>query len=375
MIGLTDVSRGVINTSSQNWLESRVRRPARPDSVVVHAPSHVFQAPGGGECQLVETGRALEEQGVPVRPFCSWTDSLASARLLHLFGMSREGLELARVARERGIPVVLSPICWYEPRSMSALASSRWQAASHLALYGARRVLPRIPGWRRSLLALADRILPNSQAEACQLYQLFSVEARRVRVVPNGVDRRFLDADPDLFRSRVGLDDFVLYSGRIEPRKNVLGLIRAVRRLGLPLVVIGDSVPGQGAYYRACEEAGRGLWTRIPRLSHDDALLSSAYASARVFALVSWFETPGLSALEAAVAGSAVVMTPYGCTREYFGGHVNYARPGRMDEITGEIGRAWESGPSAGLRERIQSRFLWSHVSKMTSEVYDELAP
>ena len=36
---------------------------------------------------------------------------------------------------------------------------------------------------------------------------------------------------------------------------------------------------------------------------HDDPLLASAYAAARVFALPSWFETPGLAALEAALAG------------------------------------------------------------------------
>ncbi len=36
------------------------------------------------------------------------------------------------------------------------------------------------------------------------------------------------------------------------------------------------------------------------RLDHDDPLLASAYAAARVFALPSWFETPGLAALEAA---------------------------------------------------------------------------
>ncbi len=112
----------------RGWLEDHTRHPAPPSSVYVHAPSHVFQAPGGGESQLVETARQLEEQGISVRPFCAWTDSLASARVLHLFGMSREGLELARVAKERGIPVVLSPICWFEPRAMATLARSRFQA-------------------------------------------------------------------------------------------------------------------------------------------------------------------------------------------------------------------------------------------------------
>ena len=47
--------------------------------------------------------------------------------------------------------------------------------------------------------------------------------------------------------------------------------------------------------------------------------LASAYAAARVFALPSWFETPGLAALEAGLAGCAVAITPYGSTRDYFG--------------------------------------------------------
>ena len=88
-----------------------------------------FQAPGGGENQLVQTGRHLEALGVPVRLFSAWTDRLETARLLHLFGMSREGLELAGVARARGVPVVLSPICWNEPRGhRRARAGSRAKA-------------------------------------------------------------------------------------------------------------------------------------------------------------------------------------------------------------------------------------------------------
>ncbi len=194
-------------------------------------------------------------------------------------------------------------------------------------------------------------------------------------MVPNGVDPRFRDADPGLFHDHVSLDDFVLYTGRIEPRKNVRSLIRAVRRIGVPLVVIGDPVPGHESYLRSCEAEGEGILTRIPRLSHDDPLLASAYAAARVFALVSWFETPGLSALEAALAGSAVVLTPYGCTREYFSNLAGFARPGNVSEITSAIRLAWHQGPPAGLREHILSRYLWSNVARKTAGVYDELAP
>src|SRR5262245_27652669 len=107
--------------STCDWLEAHCRGHCARGDVLLHAPSFAFQSPGGGENQLIQTGRHLEELGVPVRLFSPWTDRLEDARILHLFGMSREGLELARVARARAIPVVLSPICWYEPRAIATL--------------------------------------------------------------------------------------------------------------------------------------------------------------------------------------------------------------------------------------------------------------
>jgi glycosyltransferase involved in cell wall biosynthesis len=237
-----------------------------------------------------------------------------------------------------------------------------------------RRACPRCPGWRRTLLGLARAILPNSEAEARQLVGLFGADRRRIRVVPNGVDGRFAQAEPGRFRAGFGGDDFALYVGRIEPRKNVLGLIRAVRGLGLPLVVVGEVVPGHEAYGAACRGEGRGLVMWRPRVDHDDPLLASAYAAARVFALPSWFETPGLAALEAALAGVAVVITPLGCTREYFGDAAVYARPDRPSEIGRGIERAWRQGPDPDLAARIGARCLWPEVARRTAEVYDQLA-
>jgi glycosyltransferase involved in cell wall biosynthesis len=345
-----------------------------PGSVVVHAPTSAFQAPGGGENQLVQTARHLEEMGIVTRPFSPWEDRLEDARLLHLFGMSREGLELARVAKARGVPVVVSPICWLEPRAILALASSRARAALDLAKWAAWPFVPKRLGWRRELLVLADAILPNSEAEARQLARLFGADRRKVRVVPNGVEARFAHADPSEFLARFGPGEFVLYVGRIEPRKNVLNLVRACAVAGLPLVVLGDVVPGHAAYLDACRRDGAGFVRFLPRVEHDDPLLASAYAASRVVALPSWFETPGLAALEGALAGRAVVITPYGCTREYLGDRVSYARPGRVVEIAHALARAWDEGPDTSLPERIQKHYLWDEVARTTAEVYDEIA-
>ena len=357
-----------------DWLAARSDGPMPPGAVVFHAPAPVFQAPGGGENQLVQTGRCLDALGVRVRPFSLWTDRLEEARVLHLFGMSPDGLELAKVARARGVPVVLSPICWYDRRSLAALAPSRFAAARDVAKWAVRRVLPNCPSWRRDLLRTADAVLPNSRAESRQLVRLFDADPRRIRVVPNGVEPRFADADPDPFRARHGDGDFVLYVGRIEPRKNVLGLAEAARAAGLPLRAIGAAPPGHERYAEACRAASGNAAQWIGEVPHDDPILASAYAAARVVALPSWFETPGLAALEGALAGAAVVVTPFGSAAEYFGAMVDYARPGRPTELARALTNAWKRGPDPRLAGHVAARFLWSRVARRTAEVYDQVA-
>ena len=119
---------------------------------------------------------------------------------------------------------------------------------------------------------------------------------------------------------------------------------------------------------------GRYRYTRwLPRVDHDDPILESAYAAARVLALPSWFETPGLVALEAALAGTAVVVTPHGCTREYFGDRVGYARPDRPSEIARAVADAWAGGPDAGLSAHVGRYYPWSEVARRTAEAYEQV--
>lgn len=360
--------------SDAGWIAARSQGDCPPDAVLLHAPTAAFQAPGGGENQLVQTGRHLEACGVRVRLFSPWIDRLESARLLHLFGMSREGLELARLARGRRVPVVISPICWYEPRAILGLEPGLARKAAGLGGYLVRSIASGFPSWRRELLHLADAVLPNSRAEADQLARLFGVSRERLRVVPNGVRPELGTATPDAFTEWWGTAPFVLSVGRIEPRKNTLGLVRAMAGIGRPLVHIGQAVPGREDYARECRRVGEGVVTWLGKRDHDDPMVASACAAARVFALPSWFETPGLAALEAALAGAALAITPYGSTREYFGDLAAYARPDRAGEIRRAIETCWERGPDSRLAPRVATHYLWPIVAQLTAEVYDQVA-
>src|SRR5271165_4615111 len=264
-------ARGAGETSA-SWLRSRCQGPCRTGSVLLHAPSFAFQAPGGGENQLIQTGRHLEAMGLPVRLFCSWTDRIEQARVLHLFGMSREGLELARRAKARGTPVLLSPICWFEPAALWTLEPTLARKLMGLSAWTMRRLVPSTPSWRRELLELSDRILPNSRAEARQLTRLFGTDRDRLVVVPNGVHGGFGLATADRFRDRFGDLEFVLFVGRIEPRKNLLQLIRAVRALGLHLAVAGTAPAEFRSYRQRCRAEGGDAVLWLGAFDHHDPM-------------------------------------------------------------------------------------------------------
>ena len=69
-----------------------------------------------------------------------------------------------------------------------------------------------------------------------------------------------------------------------------------------------------------------------------------------------------------------MAITPFGCTREYFGDRVEYARPDRPAEIHTAVLRGWVRGPDPGLADHVAAHFLWSDVARRTAEVYDQVA-
>jgi glycosyltransferase involved in cell wall biosynthesis len=329
-----------------------------------------FQCPGGGEVQLLKTREALEAIGPRVDLFDPWTTKVRDYDVLHFFSSKSEGLRLCRSARTQGRKVVVSPIFWRAPRSLDLPPNWDWGGYPrwHRFLSAGAEWL-----WRRALVREADRVLPNSLAEAKHLEHWFGVREDRIRVVHNGVDPSFEGATREAFVERFGLGGFILVVGNLHPRKNQLGLLRALKtEKDLPPLVFigsGDAAPDYAAECR--REAWKGVRFLDP-LPHDSPLLASAYAAAAVFVLPSLYETPGLAALEAGLAGAKVAVTTGGCTREYFGEDADYFDPRSASGIRDALGRALARPPSDALRSRIRGRFLWEHVARETLDVYRE---
>jgi len=327
-------------------------------------------APGGGEVQQVETGKALQKLGVDVRPWNGHFDATDDCDVLHLFGSRPEFVPIVAEARRRGIRTALSTIAWFDWRNPWREPGSLVRRSMNGLRYALRAVCPKIPSWRQRLYQSADVLLPNSQAEAEQLRRLFQVCTTRIRVVPNGVCERLATATPELFRSRYGLSDFVLCCGRLEPRKNQLSLIRALRSSRRPLVLLGAVVPGHEAYYAACRAAADERVHFLGSLPAGDPLVASAYAAAACLALVSWYETPGLAALEAAAAGVPIVVPQCEATREYFGRHAEYVPPYDLRRIREAVESSIARGRRSELAELVQRNYTWHHAAAVTREAY-----
>jgi glycosyltransferase involved in cell wall biosynthesis len=332
-----------------------------------------MEAPGGGEIQMLSLARALPKAAVRARIWRPWEDNLAGADCLHLFGSRPEHLEIIAAARRAKLRVALSTItwygleqCWREPRSLVRRLAS-------CARFMARTVCPRLPSWRRRLYESVDLLMPNSNAEARQLMHYFGVPPGKIHVVPNGADLRFARCDPQPFVQRFGLRDFVLCAGRIEPRKNQLGFLQAMRGSDAAIVILGNVVPGHERYLAECRRAAGQRVTFIDRLEHGDPLLASAYGACGCLALSSWYETPGLVALEAGMSGIPLVLPNAGCAAEYFGPLASYVDPGDAAGIRRAVLAALARGRSPELAEHVRGNFSWSAAAEITGEAYAKI--
>jgi glycosyltransferase involved in cell wall biosynthesis len=326
---------------------------------------------GGPNTQLRNTVAHMPAQGVAAKLFDSWAPfRKEECDLFHVFAANIGTFHIAREIHALGIPLVVSPIVY---SNHSAAFIKRARTVHRLAGRLGRGIWSDY-GLTADICSWAAHVLPNSEAESRLLLEGYDVPAAKLHVIPNGVDERFAHGDPDLFKNKYGVSDFILNVGHIgHGRKNVLNLIRALATIDHPAVIIGRIIRGE--YGDACvrEAARHKHIVLIDGLDNNSEMLASAYAASRVFVLPSMFETPGIAALEAGLAGANVVITPHGGTREYFGTMADYVEPGSIDSIREGILASLQKPKSPWLKEHIRREFLWQAVAAKTAAVYRKI--
>ncbi|MEO0102093.1 MAG: glycosyltransferase family 4 protein [candidate division WOR-3 bacterium] len=325
---------------------------------------------GGAKTQVLMLKKYLESLGVEVSLFRDFQDySPKDFSLFHLFAAEGGTYHLGRVIKGLEMKIIISPIFY-----------SRQSPLKLKLINSSFSLLRRFSGiWTehlyvKDLCTMADWVAPNTQKEKELLIKGLGIKKDKITVIPNGVEERFYYAQPDLFSETYKLKDFILYTGHIGwGRKNVLRLLRVLERLKHPAVLIGKVFDTE--YTKKCLTiVKRCPWIKIiDHLPHSSPLLESAYSACSVFVLPSLYETPGLSALEAGLAGANVVITKYGGTEEYYKEFATYINPYSEKSIEKGIREALVKKKSEDLREHIRKNFLWQFAAEKLLSLYQKL--
>ncbi|NUM55908.1 MAG: glycosyltransferase family 4 protein [Candidatus Hydrogenedentes bacterium] len=211
------------------------------------------------------------------------------------------------------------------------------------------------PGMRSRLALLtpntlrrARRVFALTRAIAQEIAEVYGTPIERIDVVSPAVDPVYqphhVDSEVDAVRQRYHLpSDFVLYTGALQPRKNLTRLATAFSRLvkkGLPHALV---IAGRRAWLH------KGMLDDIEKLNLGDRIhftgyveqadLPCLYAAASAFVYVSIYEGFGLPVLEALASGTPVLGSSIPAIKEVAGDAAVYCHPLDVYDMEAKLDR------------------------------------
>ena len=230
----------------------------------------------------------------------------------------------------------------------------------------------------RAAAKRADAMITPSRNTAEDVVSRTGVDPGKIHVVSEAASLPTGAIDPGPTLTRLKLPSrYLLFVGTLEPRKNLIRLIRAYRRAAaadIPhaLVLAGAIGWNSEPLMRELALAGPGEILLTGRLPSED--LDAVYRGASALAYVSTYEGFGLPVLEAMARGVPVVCSNTSSIPEVSGDAALLVDPRSLREIESALKRVLtDTGLAEGLVRAGVDRaatFSWSKAAQETLEVY-----
>jgi D-inositol-3-phosphate glycosyltransferase len=246
------------------------------------------------------------------------------------------------------------------------------------------------------VVAAADALIANTDAEAASLVSLYDACPDDVSVVSPGVNLTMFAAKGNKGQARkiIGVPDdahVVTFVGRIQPHKGPEVLIRAVAEMvthspalrpKLVTLIVGGASGANGAEVDRLKELVQWLGiSDVVRFAPpvDRAGLADYYRASDLVCVPSYSESFGLVALEAQACGTPVVASAVGGLRTAVADGISGVL------VDGHNPRAWSSVIARLLQEPQRrvllsmgafehaSHFGWDSTSRGTLDIYDRV--
>ena len=358
---------------------------------------------GGDKIQIENTANELRNLGVEVDISTGFNFDPLECDLIHIFQLdwTAETNLYAQKVKKAGKPLVLSPIHHNldEVKKFDDLYAFDFRRLSRFlfkeqhdrdtfknvyrSLSDSRKIVPTIRSVFKGLkkmhqetLKLADIVLVQTDLEAKDLQETYGLNFNWA-VVPNGVGELFLNAQQSLegLKCPIDVKDYILCVGRIEPRKNQLKIMEAVCSLRdelqeeIPLVFIGKTVESRHFEYTHLFKKALKKYdwvTHIQQVPY--AEIPAYYQCARVGISASWFETTGLTSLEALFCGTNAVASGERA-KAYLQDLAYYCIPEDTDSIKEALKKAYFASPPE-IPDHMRTEYTWKNAAQKTAEIY-----
>jgi glycosyltransferase involved in cell wall biosynthesis len=157
----------------------------------------------------------------------------------------------------------------------------------------------------------ADTVIAISKQTKFDLIQYLKIDESKIKVIYQSCEDVFWNvdtsADNSIIKENNLPNEYLLYVGTVEPRKNLLKLVEALKNIDIPLVVVGRIKSAYGKQIMNFIAENR-LSNKVFFLKNvSNARLASLYKNAVSLVYPSEFEGFGLPVLEAMVCGCPVI--------------------------------------------------------------------
>lgn len=356
---------------------------------------------GGDKVQIDNTAAELRKLGIEVDISTTIDTDLSEYDLVHLFQLDwiPETYFYAKKAKKYNKPLVLSPIHHsvkevkrfddeyaFGLRKISKILFREQHSRDtfknvYRSLHNKKKIWPTfasifvgLKNMHIETLKMADRVLVQTELEAFDLKDTYGVDVKWTKV-PNGVGRIF--SSEQEYENTLGVEDYILCVGRIEARKNQLSIIEAVGEVireqdtDLHLIFVGKKSGHHGEYVKLFDDqVAKNNWiTYVPYTPWEE--MPGIYQHAKVCVSASWFETSGLTSLEALFMGTNVVAAG-DRAREFLGNLASYCDPGDVTSIAKAIEVEY-SKERPRISDEMKKEFTWVNAAQKTLKVYEDL--
>ncbi|MEA2206040.1 MAG: hypothetical protein QOE77_2816 [Blastocatellia bacterium] len=244
-----------------------------------------------------------------------------------------------------------------------------------------RRARRRLPLMARA----ATMIVTPGESVRDEVIEHLKIPATQVVAIPEAARRVFHPMPPDATsetRRRLGLaDEFLLYVGTIEPRKNLNKLVQSfveiarARKGSLQLVLAGREGWLTEELFELVRQSGMNEAIKFTGYLCDDDL-RALYNSCLAFIYPSFYEGFGLPPLEAMACGAPVIAGRIPSVEAVTGSAACLIDPDSVSDLAVNIRdlidneRRRRELSTAGLKRAAE--FSWERTAELTRAVYGE---